>query len=120
MSGDANRPEDQFEDELTDQEVRDAERWIAWIRRVLAEKRAGCGKSSLPSDPQLTRELRDVCATIAEAMANNEAAITEALTDPTIRAEIKQLLSGLGMFLLVLTEEDAQPTADAPRKEGED
>jgi hypothetical protein len=103
---------------LTDQEAREVERWLARIRQALAEKRAGRGTSLLP-DPQLTRELRDVCATIAEAMANNEAAITEALTDASLRAEIKQLLSGLAMFLLVLSEGDGQPNAERP-KDGTD
>jgi hypothetical protein len=119
MGGDANRPEDKFEDESTEQEARDAERWIARIRQALAEKRLGGRKSILPPDPQLTRELRDVCVTIAEAMANNEAAITEALTDPTIRAEMKQFVSGLAIFFLVLTEEEAEQNAETPRKKGE-
>jgi hypothetical protein len=116
MGGDANQPED----ELTDQEARETERWLTRIRQALAEKRAGRGKSILPPDPQLTGELRDVCATIAEAMANNEAAITEALTDASLRAEMKQLVSGLAMFLLVLTEEDAQGGAETPPKQNED
>jgi hypothetical protein len=106
------------EGELTDQEPRDTERWLARIRQALADKRAGRGRSLLP-DPQLTGELRDVCATIAEAMANNEAPITEALTDASLRAEIKQLASGLAMFLLVLSEEDGQPNAETP-KDGTD
>jgi hypothetical protein len=115
MGDDANQPDD----ELTEQEAREAEGWLARIRQALAEKRAGRRKSTLPPNPQLTRELREVCATIAEAMANNEAAITEALTDASIRAELKQLVSGLAMFLLVLADEDAQGNAETPRKEGE-
>jgi hypothetical protein len=113
MEDESNQP-----GELTDQETRDAERWVTRIRQALAEKRAGTGKSILPRDPELTLELREVCATIAEAMASNEAAITEALTDASLRAEMKQLVSGLAMFLLVLAEEDAD--AETPRKECKD
>ena len=88
------------------------EDWLARIRQALAEQRAGRRTSILPPDPQLTRQLQEVCATIADAMANNEAAITAALTDASIRAEIRQLVSDLATFLLMLAEEDA------PRSEG--
>jgi hypothetical protein len=115
MGDDANPPED----ELTAREARDAEGWLARIRQAVAEKRAGRRKSTLPPDPHLTRELREVCSTIAEAIANNEAAITEALTEASIRTEMKQLVSGLAMFLLVLTDEDAPQNAETPRKKGE-
>jgi hypothetical protein len=99
----ANQPGD----ELTDDEARDVENWLTRIRQAFAEKRAGSRKSILPPDPQLTRDLQAVCATIAAAITNNEAAITEALTDAAIRAEMKQLVSDLATFLVVLTDEDA-------------
>jgi hypothetical protein len=104
MGADANQPGD----ELTDQEKRAVEDWLARIRQALAEKGARSQTRILPPDPQLTRQLQEVCATIADAMANHEPAITEALTDASIRAEMKQLVSDLATFLMVLVDENAR------------
>ena len=76
MGADAHQPGD----ELTEQETRDLDDWLARMTQAMAHERECMERRLVPPDPRLTEQLGQLCAIIADVMVKHEAMITEALT----------------------------------------
>ena len=111
MGADAHQPGD----ELTEQERRDLDDWLARITEAMAHERGV--ESRLAPDPRLTEALGQLCAIIANVMVKHQSAITEALTNTPIRQEMKQLVNDLATLLIGIADDDAQRTAQTQRRE---
>ena len=92
MGADAHQPGD----ELTEQEMRDLDDWLARITQAMTNER-GCMERRLAPDPRLTETLGQLCAIIADVMVKHQATITEALTNTPTRHEMKQLVNDLAV-----------------------
>jgi hypothetical protein len=112
MGADAHQPGD----ELTEQEMRDLDDWLARITQTMANER-GCMEMRLAPDPRLTETLGQLCGIIADVMGKHQATITEALTNTPTRHEMKQLVNDLATLLIGIADGDAQRKAQAQRTE---
>jgi transposase len=102
---------DQPGDELTEQEARDLEEWLARMTQAMAHERACLERRLLPPDPRLTKQLGQLCTIIADVIVKHDAMITEALTDTPTRQEMKQLVNALATLLVGIADDDAQRNA---------
>jgi hypothetical protein len=112
MGADAHQPGD----ELTEQEMRDLDDWLARITQAMANERK-CMERRLAPDPRLTETLGQLCAIIADVMVKHQATITEALTNTPARQEMKQLVNDLAALLIGIADDDARRKAQAQRTE---
>ena len=112
MGADAHQPGD----ELTEQEMRDLDDWLARITQAMANERK-CMERRLAPDPRLTETLGQLCAIIADVMVKHQATITEALTNTPARQEMKQLVNRLATLLAGIADDEAQRKAQEQRRE---
>jgi hypothetical protein len=113
MEADAHQPGD----ELTEQETRDLDDWLARMAQAMAHERKCMERRLVPPDPRLTEQLGQLCAIIADVMAKHEAMITEALTNTPTREQMKQLVNDLATLLAAIADDEAQRKAPAQRTE---
>ena len=113
MGADAHQPGD----ELTEQETRDLDDWLARMTQAMAHERGCMDGRLVPPAPRLTEQLGQLCAIIADVMVKHEAMITEALTDTPTRQEMKQLVNELATLLAGIADDNAQRKAPAQRTE---
>jgi hypothetical protein len=85
MGAEAHQPGD----ELTEQETRNLDDWLARMTLAMAHERGAMERRPVPPDPRLTEQLGQLCAIIADVMVKDEAMITDALTDTPTRQEMK-------------------------------
>jgi hypothetical protein len=107
MGADAHQPGD----ELTEQETRDLDDWLARMTQAMAHERSCTERQLVPRDPQLTEMLGQLCAVIADVLLKHKTVITEALTDTHTRQQMKQLVNDLATLLVGIAEDDAQRKA---------
>ena len=113
MGADAHQPGD----ELTEQETRDLDDWLARMTQAMAHERECTERRLVAPDPRLTEQLGQLCAIIADVMVKHEALITEALTDSPTRQDMKQLVNDLATLLAGIADDDAQRKAQEQRTE---
>lgn len=113
MGADAHQPGD----ELTEQETRDLDEWLARMTQAMAHERRCLERRLMPPDPRLTEQLGQLCAIIADVMVKHEAMITEALTDMPTRQDMKQLVNDLATLLAGIADDHAQRKAPEQRTE---
>ena len=113
MGADAHQPGD----ELTEQETRDLDDWLARMTQAMAHERECMERRLVPPDPRLTEQLGQLCAIIADVMVKHEAMITAALTSTPTRQEMKQLVNDLARLLAGIADDDARRKAPAQRTE---
>jgi len=113
MGADAHQPGD----ELTEEETRDLDEWLARMTRAMAHERGCMERRLVPPDPRLTEQLGQLCAIIADVMVKHEAMITAALTNTPTRQEMKQLVNDLARLLAGIADDHALPKAPAQRTE---
>jgi len=113
MGADAHQPGD----ELTEQETRDLDDWLARMTQAMAHERECMERRLVPPDPRLTEQLGQLCAIIADVMVKHEAMITEALTNTPTREEMKQLVNDLATLLAGIADDDVRRKAPAQRTE---
>ena len=112
MDADAHQPSG----ELTEQQTRDLDDWLARMTQAMAHER-GCMERRLAPDPRLTETLAQLCAIIADVMVKHQATITEALTNTSTRQDMKQLANDWATLLMGIADDDAQRKAQAQRTE---
>ena len=113
MGADAHQPGD----ELTEQETRDLDEWLARMTQAMAHEGRCLERRLMPPDPRLTEQLGQLCAIIADVMVKHEAMITEALTDIPTRQDMKQLVNDLATLLAGIADDHAQRKATEQRTE---
>jgi hypothetical protein len=113
MGADAHQPGD----DLTEQETRDLDDWLARMTQAMAHEQECTERRLMPPDPRLTEQLGQLCAIIADVMVKHEAMITDALTNTSTREEMKQLVNDLATLLAGIADDEAQRKAPAQRTE---